>query len=175
VWAARDWELGSFQGTSRAQLAWSPDGRWIALASQPSSSNSLRWLGLIAPDGSATLRLDAPPRAAGSTGSLNNLQGRQSVPGGTITSLAFSNDGRYLALSGNFGEPQLLIYDVTAERIARTLPGNEWPLLQWSPDDRQLLLAGSGAALLNDPLNPQSRIQRLTDGESCSFGSWKPK
>lgn len=175
VWAAWDWELGSFQGTSRVQLAWSGDGRWLALAVQPSASNAVRWLGLIAPDGSDTLRLDAPQRAAGSTGSLNNLQGRPSVPGGTITSLAFSNDGRYLAVSGNFGEPQLLIYDVAARRIARALPAGESPQLQWSPDDRQLLLSGNGVAVLNDPLNPHSQIESLTNGESCSFASWKPR
>jgi hypothetical protein len=171
VWDSRTWETAALG----AQLAWSPDGRWIALAAQPSSSNSLRWLGLIAPDGSNTLRLDTPQRAAGSRSGVNDLQGRQSVPGGTITALAFSNDGRYLALSGSFGQPQLLIYDVADRRIARTISGIESPQLQWSPDDRQLLLSGQGVAVLNSPLDPNSQIEPLTEGENCSFASWKPK
>jgi len=174
MWDARDWELTSFQGMPRAQLAWSGDGQWLALAVQPSASSAVRWLGLIAPDGSSTLRLDTPQRAAGSRGGINELQGRQSVPGGTITALAFSNNGRYLALSGSFGQPQLLIYDVVDRGIARTIPSIEWPLLQWSPDDRQLLLSGRGVAVLNDPLDPEREPETLADSDECQFGAWKP-
>jgi hypothetical protein len=154
------------QAALQTQLAWSPDGRWIALAAHPADGNSLHWFGLVASDGSETVRLDTPRATAGAEGS--------GLSGGVIRALAFSHDGRYLALSGAFSEPQLLIYEVAAGRLVRTLPGGEWPWLQWSPDDRQLLLSGNGVALLEEPLNAQSQPRLLANGQSCFSGSWKP-
>lgn len=155
----------------RTQLAWSPDEQWIALAAQSADGNSLRWFGLVAPDGSRTIRLDAP----GSRARNDGARRFQSLPfGSVINTMAFSRDGRYLALSGAFPEPQLLIYDLTTGRIVQTLTIGPWRDLQWSPDDRQLLLSGNGVALLEEPLSAQSRPRLLASGENCFLGSWKP-
>lgn len=159
------------RATVWAQLAWSPDGQWIALAAHTADSNSLRWFGLVAPDGSNTIRLDAPGDKAGNDGS----QRFQSLlPESVINAMAFSQNGRYLALTGAFPEPQLLIYDLMTGRIVQTLTIGPWGHLQWSPDDRQLLLSGNGVALLEEPLNAQSQPRLLADGENCFSASWKP-
>ena len=116
------WRIDSF-GTAD-YLAWSPDGRHVAVAGfVPTRAESGARL-LDAARGAIVRHLDRP-------------SGGQ----GKATALAWSPDGRWLAVS-YYGLKHVAVYEAATSRVARTidLHGEPADALAYSPDGRLLAI-----------------------------------
>jgi WD40 repeat protein len=108
-------------GTQRTALAWSPDGRSLALGTKGA-------LGLW----------DVDP----------DKPGRALFPGhGTVTALAWSPGGGRLASAGD--DHTLRAWDVASGQLLQTLHGHTGPVesLAWSADGKALLSGGLGGVV----------------------------
>ena len=103
-------------------VAWSPDGRRMAVARQ-----SIRGSVIINPhdnpEGESKITLKTPP----------------DLP---FLANSWSPDGRLLAGQTNFNTPGVLIYSIAAQRVERLTDFGEWPV--WLPDSRRLLFVARG-------------------------------
>ncbi len=114
------------------RLAWSPDGRWLALPVRDASSSSLR-IELLSPDTLERRRVTAPP-----PGLLGD------------TSPAFSPDGREIAFSRNVTDGVGDIYRASlqgGDPVRLTRDDRDLMGLEWAPDGRSLLFSSSRAGI----------------------------
>jgi WD40 repeat protein len=133
------------------QTTWSPAGDKIAFTASTEMSS---WIGLVNPNGSA----------------LPLLLDRRGF-GGSVDTLRFSADGKFLAtlLYDSRSLPATTIFDVTTGKQVATLP-YAW-IYDWSPSGHWLVAAKpDGVFLLADPASPP---QKLADG-SCYNAAWNP-
>lgn len=135
------------------RAAFSPDGRYLATTA-----------GVLAPGGhpDSTVRLwDVRTRRQVAVFPVN----------GTVTSVAFSPDGRTLAAAA-LGARTVWFWHVTSRRLARTLGGSGANALAYSPDGRLLAIDVRGKVGLID-LATMTRIAVLpggfTDIDSLAF------
>ena len=103
-------------------VAWSPDGRRMAVTRQVGQVTAL-----INPhddpEGASQVVLKNPP-------------------GLTFFANSWSPDSRRLAGQMNFNTPGILIYSIGDERVERLIDFGEWPV--WLPDSRRLLFVSRG-------------------------------
>ena len=136
---------------------WSPTGDWLAvLADSMGTGQYERWVALIRPDGSR-LRI-LPPGS----------------PGDAPTAVAFSADGRLLAVDVRGDNPAqaVAIYSVEDGSLLHLVPGVA--SAGWSPTGHMLAITGSeGVGVLREPGDPDAASQPL-GAPGCSGVVWKP-
>ncbi|MEP6768493.1 MAG: winged helix-turn-helix domain-containing protein [Acidobacteriota bacterium] len=114
------------------RLAWSPDGRWLALPVRDASASSLR-IELLSPDTLERRRVTAPP--AGLLGD---------------TSPSFSPDGREIAFCRNVTDGVGDIYRAPlqgGDPVRLTSDDRDLMGLEWAPDGRSILFSSSRAGI----------------------------
>ncbi|MEO8191460.1 MAG: winged helix-turn-helix domain-containing protein [Acidobacteriota bacterium] len=114
------------------RLAWSPDGRWLALAVRDPETSSLR-IELLSPETLERRRVTSPP-----PGMLGD------------TSAAFSPNGRDIAFSRNVTDGVADVYRVPVgggNPVRLTSDDRDLMGLEWAPDGGSILFSSSRAGI----------------------------
>ncbi len=114
------------------RLAWSPDGRWLALAVRDPGTSSLR-IELLSPETLERRRITSPP-----PGMLGD------------TSPAFSPNGREIAFSRNVTDGVGDVYRVPVaggSPVRLTSDDRDLMGLEWAPDGASILFSSSRAGI----------------------------
>ncbi len=114
-------------------IAWSPDGQEIAFPDVPSEAR----------EDAATSEIYSIDIRTGSRRQLTNTARQYSLR--TISSLAWSPDGKQIAFVSDFIRPDktgensvLFLLDTQSGREARLADHAEWTAPVWSPDGKQI-------------------------------------
>ncbi|MFF7643374.1 WD40 repeat domain-containing protein [Streptomyces canus] len=122
---------------------------------------------------------DPDPRTGTARARLGVLDGTTSDPttdaGGAVAALAFSHDGRTLAVAGSAGGLQL--WDLASQRLLGTTlptPGDEIRALAFGADG-SLHASGTHVPVLRYDLNPHRLITEVCEraGSGLSESAWK--
>jgi Tol biopolymer transport system component len=144
---------------------WSPDGSQLAYASNETRQGGI---GIFV-------------AGADGTGSVNILEGGNTLQNGGPISLSWSPDGSRIAFVGkDAGTGQTGVWTISRDGTdKRTVLGGHWEAVSWSPNGERLLLAGVPADAAQFDLYAVqldgSGLLQLTDDELAERApSWSP-
>jgi len=133
--AAASWTQQVLATAATSCLAWSPDGKRIAIG------GSLQKPNVPTIEGAGLLCYDVFSR-------LNQQTYRTGVPGGGLRTVAWSPNGRYLAGAGSADvreNGQLLgyvfVWEAESGQVLFKAPANSWSSIAWSPESHHLAVA----------------------------------
>ena len=162
VWSPGREGLAPQAGPFAGRIAWSPRGDRIAVAARvrrPDDGETAYGVWLLQPG------RDGP--------ALPNVPVRLDVPTTTtdVTDLAFSADGRFLAIAAEVvGVSQLLWFATDDGRHVATAE-RSWTFA-WAPHGHAMITLGEdGARLYNDPMLPP----QVLPGSTCRSVLWNPQ
>ena len=156
--------------------AWSPDGRWVAFATDRGNESSLDSIWVISADGSKRERVTTQPsRPCPGDPSIRCSVG----PSIEDREPAWSPDGRRIIFSRHTSSHEfpfeettdLYVVNVNGTGLRRvtTTSGAEERRPQWSPNGKTILFDNGGSIYLADEAGGD--IRKLTPGRN---GTWSP-
>jgi hypothetical protein len=135
--------------------AWSPDGRSLAFGRVAGSGAEGYRLELVVQDGIRKQKVLVSRPLADADSSAGNF---------TASTLAWSPDGRYLAICGPPASLGLSVIRADNGRVLKTVEAASWP--SWSPDSNKLaFLVSQGLTsslyVLNESFGPMRKLTEL--------------
>jgi WD40 repeat protein len=165
---AASWAQNVFVPTQALCVAWSPDGKRIAIggALLDKKSQGVKGVGILSYDAL--------------TG-LNQQIYETRWPGGLLNSVVWSPNGRYLVgigeadVQGNNQLPgYLFVWEAESGRLIFFTPANHWSSMAWSPDNERLAVAYENSVEVWQPFEARKLVEYHGHPAEVWSIAWSP-